>query len=712
MKLVIAEKPSVARDIADALPGSFEKKEGYLQGDNYLVAWSVGHLVTLAPPEYYHKEWSSWKQETLPMIPDKFALVQGDQAREQLKNLRGLLTRKDLEAVINACDAGREGELIFDYVYRYSKSKIPVERLWLSSMTKTAITQAFNDIKPASDYDGLRDAANCRSQADWLIGMNATRAATIHSSIDGVVSIGRVQSPTLAILARREREIRDFIPEDYWVVHANFQAGAGAYKGSYKDGYRFENQSDAEQLAKLVENKPGIAEVSEKTFTEKAPLLYDLTSLQRDASRLYGITAARTLEICQMLYEQEKAITYPRTDSRFLSSDMEKDIPGLLTMLEPDYEQAKTADPKLGDVINDDKVTDHHAIIVTDHLPINLGGDFGQVYDLIARRFIAVFYPAAEGSRKTIKTVVENKYDFISKGKAYSKKGWLELYENIGKKKQEELLPDVKDKEQVKTIEAAAVAKQTKPPKRYSDGLLLAAMESAGKEIDDIALRESMKERGLGTPATRAAIIERLIQVGYVRRENKMFWVNEKGLYVTGWLEGNPLFSPELTGDWESRLIKMEAGQESAEQFMNDIKAMSETTVKGIFAGTVPEPPEEIKEKDEELKVFYEKCPGCGKPMYSGKKAWSCWTRTDPGCGFAIWKTLAKKRLSQDLALKLVKEGKVDTVQGFKSKMGKEFDAKLAIKEKDGKLQVVFDEEWANRPQPKPDKITYFKKED
>jgi DNA topoisomerase-3 len=506
-----------------------------------------------------------------------------------------------------------------------------------------------------------------------------------------------VQTPTLAILARREKELLNFVAEDYWVVEALFNAAKGEYSGTYEKGKKLTEQQ-ANQIMAQVNNKPGVAEVTEKGFSEKPPLLYDLTTIQREASSKFAFTADKTLSILQTLYEAEKVITYPRTNSRYLSSDMVDSFPDLLKQLESKYPTlAANAQLDQQKIVDDSKVTDHHAIIITNSNADYLSGDYAKLYDLIARRFIAVFYPPARGANKTIVTTVEQ-HKFHSKGKAYSELGWRAVYVKDASKL-DKTLADVANSETVQTIKAQSVKKQTKPPKRYSDGTLLGAMESAGKDIDDTAARESMKENGLGTPATRASVIERLISVGYVDREKKNFVVTEKGLYVIDWLSGHPLLSPELTGKWEAKLLEMEKDASISDLFMKATDKMVNSTVTGIFSKDVPDPPESIKPKPRPAKQSIGECPSCGKPLFENKKAYSCWSPEDPGCGLAIWKTIAGKKLTKATVKQLIDTKKADSVSGFKSRSGKAFAAKLAIIEKNGKPQVSFDEQWAKPKQ-------------
>src|SRR5215212_7709516 len=600
LTLVIAEKPSVGRDVARVLPGPFQKHEGYLEGPEHVITWAVGHLVQLAEPDEYDPRYKKWRMADLPIVPDRFKLVVRDErSKKQMSVVTQELKRDDVDLVVNACDAGREGELIFAYLYEKAGSRKPVKRLWLSSMTKSAMTSAFENLRPADDFASLEAAARSRSEADWIVGMNSTRAATIRlrSSFDGAVSLGRVQTPTLAIIARREEEIRAFVPEPYWLVDADFEPTSGdsgrRYSGRYHDGSqpRLKSAQEAEAIVAAVRGRQGeITKLETTKRSEKSPLLYDLTTLQREANTRYGFSARRTLAAAQRLYEEHKALTYPRTNSRFLPSDMGGEIKPIAGHVGKHREYAKAAAYVTGldvlptnRVINDAKVTDHHAIIPTnsEHNLEKMSDDDRRVYDMVARRFLAAFHPEAVFENTRLETTVAE-HVFRTTGRVLLVAGWRGVYgeealasgpqstsdEDEGGPQQ---LPKLERGEAVDTREVSAEEKVTKPPRRYSDASLLAAMETAGKLVDDDELREAMKDSGIGTPATRAAIIERLIDVGYVERDGREPATTEKGLNVIRLLDGHALTSPGLTGDWESRLEKIELGEETRERFMHDI---------------------------------------------------------------------------------------------------------------------------------------------
>ena len=593
--LVIAEKPSVGRDLSRVLPGPFQKHEGYLEADDHVMTWAVGHLVQLAEPDEYDPKYKKWRMADLPIVPDRFKLVVRDErSKKQMSVITRLLKRDDVDRVVNACDAGREGELIFAWTFEKAGAKKPVDRLWLSSMTTAAIRQALGDLHPRTDYARLEEAARSRSEADWIVGMNATRAATIRlrSSFDGAVSLGRVQTPTLALIARREEEIRAFKPEPYWLVDATFEPTGGdpgrGYAGRFHAGAqpRLKTAEEAEAIVAAVRGGTGtITKLEKSKKTERAPLLYDLTSLQRDANTRFGFSARRTLAAAQRLYEEHKALTYPRTNSRFLTGDMAAEIKPTAGHVGARAEYAKAAAYVTGldtlpldRVVNDAKVTDHHAIIPTNaagHPVDKMSDDDKRIYDIVVRRFLAIFHPDAVFENTRLETTVAE-HVFRTRGRVLIVPGWRGVYgEGLpdtsaadDDEGADQSLPKLEQGEDARTVEVASERKETKPPRRYSDASLLAAMETAGKLVDDDDAREAMKESGIGTPATRAAIIERLIDVAYVERDGRSLVATEKGLNVIRLLGEHPITSPGLTGDWEHRLGRIEHGEETRERFM------------------------------------------------------------------------------------------------------------------------------------------------
>jgi DNA topoisomerase III len=720
--LVIAEKPSVGQDLARVLTGPFKKGEGWLEGPEHVITWAVGHLVQLAEPDEYDPKFKRWRMEDLPIVPDRFKLVVRDErSRKQMSVVTKQIGRDDVAEVVNACDAGREGELIFAYLYEKAKGKKPVRRLWLNSMTSTAMKSAFAELRPADEFARLEQAARSRSEADWIVGMNATRAATIRlrSSFDGAVSLGRVQTPTLAIIARREEEIKAFVPEPYWLVDATFEAdGKRTYEGRFHAGAkpRIPTELEAAAIVKACEGKPGtITKLEKKEQREKAPMLYDLTTLQREANNRYGFSAKRTLGAAQRCYEEHKALTYPRTNSRYLPSDMVAEIKPIAELVgaQPEYREAAKYVTgldllPLARVVNDEKVTDHHAIIPTrsEHKLDKMSSDDRRIYDMVARRFLAVFHPEAVFENTRVETTVgDDGHIFRTRGKVLLVPGWRGVYDEVAtdsRPKGEEdegvdqQLPKLEDSETVKTNEVAAERKETKPPRRYSDASLLGAMETAGKLVDDEELREAMKESGIGTPATRAAIIERLITVGYVERDARALVATEKGLNVVRLLDEHALTSPELTGSWEHRLGKIERGEDSREKFMGDIAGFAEETVK------------KLDETLKDVRIPRAKlgpCPVCGHEISENRKGYSCWAREDPGCGFVIWKSKAGKTLPVPIARELIKTGYTERpVTGFRGRSGRSFRAHLAMSQtEEGKWRVEFDEPWAKEGAKAPE---------
>jgi DNA topoisomerase III len=734
--LVIAEKPSVGRDLSKVLPGPFTKGEGVLEGPEHIITWAVGHLVQLADPDEYDAKYAKWRMPDLPIVPKKFKLVVRDErSKKQMTVVKRELDRDDVDGVVNACDAGREGELIFAYLYEKAGSKLPVRRLWLNSMTNSAIKEAFATLHPAEDFHTLEEAARSRSEADWIVGMNATRAATIRlrASFDGAVSLGRVQTPTLAILARREQEIRDFKPEPYWVVDARFLAlpeqPRRAYDGRFHAaaggtasgtrGPRIASAQEAAQIVAACEGNTGtITKVEKRESRDRAPLLYDLTSLQRDASSRYGFFARRTLAAAQRLYEEHKALTYPRTNSRYITSDMIPEIKPIAQLVGGQREYAAAAAYvagldmlPLGRVVNNEKVTDHHAIIPTlaERHPVEkMGDDDRKIYDLVVRRFLAVFHPEAVFENTRVETTVAEQHVFRTRGKLLLVPGWRGVYgEGVaadasaaGQDEEDEgadqQLPQLEQGERANVHRVASTAKQTKPPRRFSDGSLIDAMETAGKLVDDEELREAMKDSGIGTPATRAAIIERLLQVGYIERDGRALVVTEKGMNVIRLLGEHALTSPSLTGEWEHRLANIETGSDTRKAFMGDIAKFAQDTVHQL----------DTTLKDVRIpRANLGPCPVCGQDIVENRKGYSCWSRTDPGCGFVIWKAKAGKNLTTQIAKELIKTGRTERpVTGFKSRAGKSFRSRLAlVQSEEGRWRVEFDEPWAKEGAKPPD---------
>ncbi len=726
-RLVIAEKPSVGRDLARVLPGPFAKHEGYLEGREDIITWAVGHLVQLAEPDEYDPKFKRWRMADLPIVPDRFRLVVRDErSKKQMSVVTQLLHRDDISEVINACDAGREGELIFAYLYEKAGSSLPVRRLWLSSMTTQAMRDAFDSLRPSQELASLEQAARSRSEADWIVGMNATRAATIRlrSSFDGAVSLGRVQTPTLALIARREEEIRAFKPEPYWLVDARFEPAEDPqrrYEGRFHAGSK-PRIATADEAAAIVDacraGAGEITKVEKREVTEKPPMLYDLTTLQREANTKFGFSARRTLGAAQRLYEEHKALTYPRTNSRFLTTDMAGEIVPTAELLATRSEYRAAAEYvisldvlPLGRVIDDSKVTDHHAIIPTraEHPVEKMDDDDRRVYDLVVRRFLAAFHPEAVLENTRVETTIGG-HVFRTRGKVLLVPGWRGVYltdepeaaanaEGDEDETRDQQLPRLVQGEPSSVLEIEALAKETKPPRRYSDASLLGAMETAGKLVDDEQLREAMKDSGIGTPATRAAIIERLIDVGYVERDGRSLVATEKGLNVIRLLGEHPLTSPDLTGSWEQRLGRIERGEDSREKFMHDIAGFAKETV-----DVLDETLKDVKIPRANLGP----CPVCGHDIIENRKGYSCWSRDDPGCGFVIWKAKASKTLPLAVARELITTGRTARpVTGFRGRSGRSFRARLALMQnEDGRWRVEFDEPWAREGAKPPDHET------
>jgi len=688
MRLIVAEKPSVGRDIAGAL-GGHRREKGSLVGDGWTVTWALGHLAELAPPDAYGEEYKRWRLESLPILPERFKVRVSPKTREQFSVVKDLLRDPSVTEVVNACDAGREGELIFAYLYGLSGCNKPVLRLWISSLTREAIRQGFDSLREGRAMKPLEDAARSRGEADWIVGMNATRAYSVRFGRPGnVLSVGRVQTPTLKLLVDREREIEDFKPEKFWTVHVRFRRDENTYDGVWfkKKENRLKEREAAEDIAEKVRGGTGtVRKAEKKTATEKPPLLYDLTELQRNANARFGFTAERTLRAAQALYEERKLITYPRTSSRYLSKDM---VGGLkkrveattaLPGLSPFADQL-LALPKLPvtrRIVDDSKVTDHHAIVPTNkESQGGLPPDEAKVYDLVARRFLAVFFPAARFENTTVVTEVKQE-TFLSRGRVVLEAGWRALYpDGVGGRKEKEppVLPPVEVGQEWDVAKVGVKEGETKPPPRYSESALLGAMETAGKLVEDEELRQQMKDSGLGTPATRAATIERLIKVGYVEREKKALVPTEKGRSLVGLLGESPLSSPELTARWEERLAKMEKGAERRPDFMADISGFATALVEGV-RGMEGERLAAPSRGREPLGA----CPKCGSPVVETKKAYGCSAWKQTGCDFAIWKQVSGKRLSEAQAKQLLTRGRTAQMKGFKSKAGKPYAAALKL---------------------------------
>lgn len=575
--LVIAEKPSVGRDIAKVLECR-QRGEGFLSGDTHIVTWAIGHLVSLQDPEAYDPKFKKWRMDTLPILPDTLQLKVLPKTAKQFRMLKKLIHASEVSDIICATDSGREGELIFRYIYQLAGGRKPFQRLWISSMTDEALRKGFASLKPGTAYDDLYASARCRSEADWLVGINATRAFTVTHGC--LLSVGRVQTPTLAILAERQKEIDAFVPQEYWEVHSDFGAYAGVCYRNEISNTKFFDEAEAKAVADKVRGQAGrVFKVVQEQKQQPPPLLYDLTELQRDANKRYGFTAQRTLKAAQSLYETHKLITYPRTDSRYLTQDMAPELRPILAALQAEpyagYAAPLLKLPKLPigrRLIDDSKVSDHHALLPTQRQarPNVLSVDEKKVYDLVVLRFIAAFYPNYEYEQTQVHIAAAQE-TFYAKGITVKALGWKALYgEASSEEDKEKPLPPLKEGEAVQVQSSKKVKKKTTPPKPYTEASLLSAMEHAGRFVEDETLKEQMRGSGLGTPATRAAIIERLIQVGYVRRSGKALLPTEKGMNLIQVVPPE-LKSPETTGKWEKALTSIANGTMASDKFMASI---------------------------------------------------------------------------------------------------------------------------------------------
>ena len=689
-KLIIAEKPSVASDIARAL-GGFTRKGDYFESERFVISSAVGHLLELAVPEEHEVKRGKWSFKHLPVLPPHFELAPLEKSEDRLNLLLRLMKRKDVVGLVNACDAGREGELIFRYIVQHAKTRKPIERLWLQSMTPQAIRDGFDRLRSDRDMQPLAEAAKCRSEADWLVGINGTRAMTAFNSKEGgfyLTTVGRVQTPTLAILVEREEKIRAFTPRDYWEVHARFGAKAGEYPGRWFDP-QFKKDEDAERKAErlwsaahasaVVEacrGKTGIASEETKPSTQLSPLLFDLTSLQREANARFGFPARMTLSLAQALYERHKVLTYPRTDSRALPEDYLATVKQTLENLAGQVALAPFARQILKQgwvkpnkrIFDNAKISDHFAIIPTLQSPKSLNEAESKLYDLIVRRFLAVFYPAAEYLQTTRVTRVAE-HHFKTEGRVLQTPGWLAVY-GRGAGGEGETLAAISSGERVRVADVAQSAHQTKPAPRFTEATLLSAMEGAGKLIEDDELRVAMEEKGLGTPATRAAIIEGLIREEYLHREGRELVPTPKAfsllfaLHMLGIVE---LASPELTGEWEHKLRLIEQSKLTREQFMKEIWQLVRSTVAVIKQGEIP---------DTVYATVPAPCPKCGGVVQENYRKFQC-----QKCDFAIWKVTSGREWSPEEIAELIEKRVVGPLTGFRSKQGRPFAAVVRLGE-------------------------------
>ena len=698
-KLIIAEKPSVANDIARVL-GGFTRVGDYFESDDYVLSSAIGHLLEIAAPEKYEVKRGKWSFANLPVIPPEFDLRPIERTEDRLKLLTKLIKRKDVGTLINACDAGREGELIFRYIVQHVGVKKPVQRLWLQSMTQGAIREGFEALRRDEELLPLADAAKCRSEADWLIGINGTRAMTAFNSKEGgfyLTTVGRVQTPTLAILVEREQKIRAFRSRDYWEVHARFQASGGEYAGRWFDESFKKDENDADRRAERIWvetaaqavvsdclGRDGSVTEETKPTTQLSPLLFDLTSLQREANGRFGFSARTTLSLAQALYERHKVLTYPRTDSRALPEDYLPTVTATLQVLKEKTSSAGAYSPFASQILkqgwvrpnkrifDNKKISDHFAIIPTQQAPKQLNEAEAKIYDFVVRRFLAVFYPAAEYLQTTRITRVAS-HPFKTEGKVLVAPGWLAVYgRNVAE--EGENLPAISNGESVKTLEVTSQASQTKPPARYSEATLLSAMEGAGKLVEDEELRAAMDQKGLGTPATRAAVIEGLLREDYIHRNGRELQPTPKAfslLFALKHFDIEELTSPELTGDWEYKLKQMELGKLGRSEFMDHITSLTNEMVTRVKNGEIP---------DTAFATVEAPCPKCGGTIQENYRKFQC-----QKCDFSLWKVLSSREWAPEEIAELINNGKIGPLSGFRSRLGRPFVAAIRL----GKEQPI-----------------------
>lgn len=725
--LIIAEKPSVAREIAPHVNAT-NRREGYLEGTTHIVSWAVGHLVGIAEPEEQHEAWQGrWNVEQLPIIPPKFKLAVLKEGQRQYAVLNRLLNDETVTDVVNATDAGREGELIFRRIYLLAGCTKPVKRLWANDMTEEGLKKSLNKLMPDAKKRNLGLAAFARAEADWLIGMNFSRIFTVKAN--RLISVGRVQTPVLKLLADRRNEIEHFIPKDYWTVEATFcrpvknstsspstvqnddadTAPANCFSATYhlpedEKETRINFESRAQKVVDECKGKEGKIEgVTSRKGTTKPPLPFDLTTLQREANTRFGLSAKETLAVAQALYEQKKLITYPRTDSRHLTKELFAEILTYFRAIYPLYKDEtvpavnRIKDGKKFPCVNDKKVTDHHAIIPTARKAnlLQLSGDEQKIYDMICRRFIAAFSPEAVYQSSTVRVFV-GEHLFIAKGKVFKDKGWLVV--EPWRTAQDNPLPALRKGTSVSTEEVDTVKRQTKAPAHFTDASLLSAMETAGKFVEDDELRLAMKERGLGTPATRAQIIETLLSRNYIERKGKKLQATNSGQEIIEVISAMlpDIVSPEMTGQWEHNLKEIEGGNATYPEFMHSIRHLVAGGISHIKGKSIAPILLEMKAREVGEREPDGKCPLCGGEIADLDKRYACsnWKRDDGGCMFVIWKTMFGRTMDNEIVDELLTKGRTTEPLELVSKAGKNYSAYLKIEL--GQVRLEF----ANSPRP------------
>lgn len=724
--LIIAEKPSVMTELAKVLgklPGmsKFANEKEYFENDTHIISSAVGHLLELTMPTSADGKKLQWKFDHLPVLPQKFELQPIEKTESRFKMLKRLINRKDVDTIVNACDAGREGELIFRYIIQEAGAKKTIKRLWMQSMTSGAILEAYKQLRSEQEMQPLADAAICRSESDWIVGINGTRAMTAFNSRNGgflKTTVGRVQTPTLAILVQREKEISAFVSRNYWEVFGTFEISEGDYKGRWFDekfkkgddehakAERVWDEATANAIKARCEGKPGIIEETKKPAKTAVPLLYDLTSLQREASNRFGFSARRTLQLAQSLYEGHKVLTYPRTDSRYLPEDYVPTVKEVMKGFAALGNSLTVSDsfphdlPKFASraiqqnlifpskrIFDNAKVSDHFAITPTGVIPKNLKPEEQKIFDMVTRRFIAVFYPAAEFEVTTRITRIDQDA-FKTEGKVMKVPGWLEVYGKLASENDDSIVP-AHPGEKAETKEIEVTANATKPPPHYNEATLLSAMEGAGKLVDDEELAEAMSERGLGTPATRAATIEGLIFEAYIVRDARNLVATSKAIALIDQLQqigAEGLTSPQMTGEWEFKLKQMEHGKLDRSTFMGEIRHYAAEVVEKArkYAVVV---------RDMDYPDLNAPCPNCqSSPLRQTDNAFKC---KNPDCGWSMYKNLAGRQLTMDEARQLLTARFVGPLQGFRNRFGKEFDAAIQLNPEQ-KVDFVFENKFGD----------------